>query len=104
MHVRRGDIVKVLLGDDRGKTGKILRVDPVKRRAVVEGINFIKRHTRPSQQNPQGGIIEREAPVRISNLMLVHNGQSTRVGYKRLENGKKVRFAKKTGETVNEQK
>ena len=102
MRIRKGDIVQVLSGVDRGKTGKILLVDPKKDRAIVEGIRFIKRHSRPSQKNPQGGIIEREAPVRLSNLMLVVDGQPTRIGYKRLEDGKKVRFSKKTGETLNE--
>ena len=102
MRIRKGDMVQVLTGVDRGKTGKILHVDPKKGRAVVEGVRFIKRHTRPSQKIPQGGIIEREAPIQMSNLMLVVDGKATRVGYKRLEDGKKVRYSKKTGETLNE--
>lgn len=102
MRIRKGDTVKVLTGVDRGKTGKILHVDPKKDRAIVEGIRFMKRHTKPSQKNPQGGIIEREAPVRMSNLMLVVDGKATRIGFKRLEDGKKVRYSKKTGETLNE--
>lgn len=102
MKIRKGDTVKVLSGNARGKTGKILIVYPKKGRAIVEGLNFIKRHTRPSQNNPQGGIVEREASINISNLMLVANGTPSRVGYKVLEDGKKVRYAKKSGEMINE--
>ncbi len=101
MKIKKGDIVKVISGNYRGKTGKVLVVMPKRNRAIVEGINFIKRHTRRSQKTPQGGIIEREASIHISNLMLVVNNTPTRVGYTRLEDGKKVRFAKKIGETVN---
>lgn len=102
MKIKKGDTVKVISGNYRGKTGKVLKVLPDRNRAIVEGINFIKRHSRPSQNNPQGGIIEREASIHLSNLMLVVNNTPTRVGYQRLEDGKKVRFAKKIGETVNE--
>ncbi len=102
MKVKKGDIVKVISGNYRGKTGKVLKVLPKRNRAIVEGINFVKRHTRPSQNIPKGGIIEREATIHISNLMLVVSNTPTRVGYTRLEDGKKVRFAKKIGETVNE--
>ena len=102
MKIKKGDIVKVISGNYRGKTGKVLVVMPKRNRAIVEGINFVKRHTRPSQNNPKGGIIEREATIHISNLMLVVNNTPTRVGYTRLEDGKKVRLAKKIGETVNE--
>jgi len=102
MRIKKGDIVQVLSGNSRGKTGKVLKVIPGRDRAIVEGVNFIKRHTRPSQSLPQGGIIEREAAVHVSNLMIVVGNSPTRVGYKRLEDGKKVRYAKKTGETINE--
>jgi len=102
MKIKKGDTVKVISGNYRGKTGKVLKVVPKRNRAIVEGINFIKRHTRPSQNIPKGGIIEREATIHISNLMLVVSNTPTRVGYTRLEDGKKVRFAKKIGETVNE--
>ena len=101
MKIKKGDTVKVISGNYRGKTGKVLVVMPKRNRAIVEGINFVKRHTRRSQKNPQGGIIEREATIHISNLMLVVNNTPTRIGYTRLEDGKKVRFAKKIGETVN---
>jgi len=102
MKIKKGDTIKVISGNYRGKTGKVLKVLPKRNRAIVEGINFVKRHTRPSQNIPKGGIIEREATIHISNLMLVVSNTPTRVGYTRLEDGKKVRFAKKIGETVNE--
>jgi large subunit ribosomal protein L24 len=102
MKIKKDDIVKVISGNYRGKTGKVLKVLPVRNRAIVEGINFVKRHSRPTQTNPQGGIIEREATIHLSNLMLVVNNAPTRVGYTKLEDGKKVRVARKTGETVNE--
>ena len=102
MKIKSGDTVKVISGNYRGKTGKVLKVQPKRNRAIVEGINFAKRHTRPSQKNPKGGIVEREASIHISNLMLVVNNTPTRVGYTRLDDGRKVRFAKKIGETVNE--
>ncbi len=102
MKLRKGDQVKVLSGANRGKVGKILSVDLKKNRAIVEGVNFIKRHTRPSQNNPQGGIIEREAAVHVSNLAYVAGGETSRIGRKRLEDGKLARYAKKTGETIND--
>ncbi len=102
MKLRKGDQVKVLSGANRGKVGKILSVDRQNNRAIVEGVNFIKRHTRPSQRNPQGGIVEREAAVHVSNLAYVAGGVASRVGRKRLEDGKMVRYAKKTGETIND--
>ena len=102
MKIKSGDTVKVISGNYRGKIGKVLLVQPKRNRAVVEGINFAKRHTKPSQKNPQGGIVEREASIHISNLMLVVNNTPTRVGYTWLDDGRKVRFAKKIGETVNE--
>lgn len=102
MKIKKGDIVKVMSGNYRGKIGKVLKVVPDRNRAIVEGINFVKRHSRPTQANPQGGIIEREASIHISNLMLIVNNTPTRVSYTKLEDGKKVRVARKTGETVNE--
>ncbi|MFC1547514.1 50S ribosomal protein L24 [Candidatus Neomarinimicrobiota bacterium] len=102
MKIKKDDIVKVISGNYRGKTGKVLKVLPARNRAIVEGINFVKRHSRPTQTNPQGGIIEREATIHLSNLMLIVNNAPTRVGYTKLEDGKKVRVSRKTGETVNE--
>ncbi len=94
-------IVKVIRGNSKGLEGKVLHVFPKRQRALVEGINFIKRHTRPSQQNQKGGIIEKEAPIHISNLMVVHGGSPTRIGYKKLEDGSKVRIAKNTGAEID---
>ncbi|MDP6532686.1 MAG: 50S ribosomal protein L24 [Candidatus Marinimicrobia bacterium] len=100
MHIKAGMTVKVIRGNHKGQEGKVLHVLPKRQRAVVEGINFIKRHSRPTQQNPQGGIVEKEASLHVSNLMVVHGGSPTRIGYKKLEDGSKVRVAKKTGAEI----
>ncbi len=100
MRIRRNDQVMVISGKDRGKSGKVLRVFPATRRAVVQGVNFIKRHTRANpQRNVKGGIVEREAPLHMSNLMVIdpESNRPTRVGMKRLEDGRKVRIAKRSG-------
>jgi len=100
LKIKKGDMVEVIAGKDRGRRGKVLRVDPGRNRAVVEGVNFIKRHTRPNpSKNIQGGIVEREAPIHVSNLMVVspESGRPTRVGYSILEDGRKVRVAKVDG-------
>ncbi|MDD3095566.1 MAG: 50S ribosomal protein L24 [Candidatus Neomarinimicrobiota bacterium] len=104
MHIKKGDIVKVITGKYKGKEGKILKVFPLARRVIIEGVNLVKRHTRPSQQNPQGGIVEKEAAVHVSNVMLVVNGKATRTGTRILKDGSRVRYAKKTGETMAEGK
>lgn len=103
LHVRSGDTVKVIAGDDKGKSGKILSVDLEKRRAIVEGLNLVTKHVKPSASSPQGGIQKKEAPIHISNLMLVDpkTGEATRIGRKKNENGKLVRYSKKTGEVIN---
>lgn len=98
--IRKNDMVKVISGNYRGKSGRVLKVFPKNDRIIVEGVNFIKRHTRPSQNNPQGGIVEKEAPIHVSNVVLIHSNEPTRVGYKVLKDGKKVRYAKKTGEVI----
>ncbi len=107
MRVRKGDIVKVLTGEDRGKTGKILKVFPEKNRVVVEGTTLIKRHSRPSQRNPKGGIIQRERSISISNVRLVcpKCSQPTAIGTRVAERGKlgksdRVRVCKKCGEMI----
>ena len=102
LHVKKGDTVLVLSGNDKGKQGKVLSVDPKAQRAIVEGIRLISKHTRPNAEHPQGGIIKREAPIHISNLMVVDNsGKPTRVGRKKDEkNGKLVRYSKKTVEII----
>ena len=101
MHIKKGMTVRVISGNNRGEEGKVLHVFPKKERVIVEGVNFIKRHTRPSQENPQGGIAEREGTLHVSNVMVVHDGSPTRIGYKKLESGLKVRIASKTGEEIN---
>ena len=100
MHIKKGDVVKVIAGKYKGKEGKILKVFLKTNRVIIEGVNLVKRATRPSQQNPQGGIIEKEAAIHASNVMLVVNGTPTRIGKRILKDGSKVRYSKKTGETV----
>ena len=97
MHVKKGDKVMVISGKDKGKTGVILAAFPKKNRVLVEGVNIVKKHSKPSQMNPQGGIISQEAPIHVSNVMPIDpkTGEPTRVGYKVVENGKKVRVCKK---------
>ena len=100
MHIVKGMIVKVISGNHKGQSGKVLDVFPKKMKAIVEGVNFRKRSVRPTQDNPSGGYIDREAPLHISNLMVVHNDQATRIGYKKLEDGRKVRVSVKTKEEL----
>ena len=100
MHIVKGMIVKVISGNHKGQSGKVLDVFPKKMKAIVEGVNFRKRSVRPTQDNPSGGYIDREAPVHISNLMVLHNDQVTRIGYKKLEDGRKVRISVKTKEEL----
>ncbi|WP_010528998.1 50S ribosomal protein L24 [Lentibacillus jeotgali] len=102
MHVKKGDKVKVISGKDRGKEGTILEAYPKKERVLVEGINMTKKHAKPSQDNPQGGILNQEAAIHVSNVMLVDpkSGEPTRVGYED-HDGKKVRIAKKSGEAID---
>jgi large subunit ribosomal protein L24 len=103
LHVKKDDSVFVITGKDKGKKGRVIAAYPRQNRVLVEGVNMIKKHSKPSQQNPQGGIIEQEAPIHVSNVMLVDpkSGQPTRVGYKVLDSGKKVRVAKKSGEVID---
>ena len=103
LHIKTGDTVKVLSGDDKGKTGKVLSVNLQKRRAIVEGLNMVTKHVKPTAANPQGGIEKKEASMHVSNLMLVDpkTGEATRIGRKLGENGKLVRYSKKTGEVIN---
>ncbi|CAM4080149.1 MULTISPECIES: 50S ribosomal protein L24 [Mesobacillus] len=102
MHVKKGDKVMVISGKDKGKTGIILEAYPKQSRVLVEGINIVKKHAKPSQVNPQGGILNQEAPIHVSNVMPVDpkSGKPTRVGYT-VENGKKVRVAKQSGEVLD---
>ena len=102
LHIKKNDTVVVLAGEDKGKTGKVLKVLVEKNRALVEGVNMVSKSTKPSAKNPQGGIVKQEAPIHISNLSLIDpkSGKATRVGIKVTEDGKKVRIAKKTGEEI----
>ena len=102
MKIRKGDEVMVISGRDRGKKGSVLRVIPTEDRVLVQGVNLVKRHTRQSMKQ-QGGIVEKETPIHISNISLVDpkSGKATRVGYKFLDDGRKVRFAKASGEVLD---
>ncbi len=102
LHVKKGDTVKVIAGDDKGRTGKVLVVYPEKYRAIVEGLNKVKKHTKPSPKNTQGGIIEQEAPIHLSNLMVLDSkGNATKIGRRIDEKTNKlVRYSKKTGEVI----
>ena len=100
LKIKSGDTVKVIAGDHKGTEGKVLKVFIDKNKAIVEGVNMVKKHTKPSAQNPQGGIVEKEAPMHISNLsLLTSKGDATRVGFK-MEGDKKVRFSKKSNEVI----
>ncbi|OPG14876.1 50S ribosomal protein L24 [Ferroacidibacillus organovorans] len=103
LKVKKGDTVIVISGKNRDQKGKVLAVYPRESRVVIEGVNMIKKHTKPSFQSPEGGIVEREAPLHVSNVALVDpkTGGPTRVGYKILEDGTKVRIAKKSGEVLD---
>ena len=100
LKIKKGDTVKVIAGKDKGTEGKVLSVDAKNSKVVVEGVNVISKHTKPSAQNQNGGIIQKEAPMDISNVMYVHKGKATRVGFK-MDGDKKVRFAKATGEVID---
>jgi large subunit ribosomal protein L24 len=98
--IKSGDTVQVITGDFKGSEGKVVKIFVDKNRAIVEGVNLVKKHTKPSAKNPQGGIVEKEAPIHISNLsLLTKKGETTRVGYK-MEGDKKVRFSKKSNEVI----
>ena len=101
MRIKTGDIVEVITGNDSGKQGKVLSVNPKLMQVIVEGVNFMKRHSKPTQQNPPGGIIEREAPIHISNLMIISGGGRTRFGHRLLDNGRRIRVSLKTGEDID---
>ena len=98
MFIKKGMIVRVISGAHRGSEGKVLFVSPKRKRIIVEGVNFIKKATRPTQDNQKGGIIEKEASIDISNVMVLQNNKVSRIGYKILEDGSKVRIFKKTNE------
>ena len=103
MKIRKGDIVMVIAGDDKGKTGRVLAVDSGKQRVVVEKVNFVKRHTKTRRQGAQGGIIEKEAPLHLSNVQLydAKAGRGTRVGVRVLPDGRRARVSRASGETLS---
>jgi large subunit ribosomal protein L24 len=101
MKIKKGDTVKVITGKYKGKTSRVIKVYPKTEKLIVEGVNLAKKHIRPTQENPQGGINELEMPIHISNVKLFINNNDTRVGFKVLEDGKKVRYAKKTREVIS---
>ena len=100
MKIKKGDTVKVIAGKDCNAEGKVLSVDAKKGKVLVEGVNMVTKHAKPSQSNPNGGIVQKEAPIDISNVMLVFKGKATRVGFK-MDGDKKVRYAKATGEVID---
>ncbi|MEQ6121998.1 50S ribosomal protein L24 [Reichenbachiella sp. MALMAid0571] len=102
LHIKKGDTVKVIAGNSRGKNGKVLEVYPSKYRAIVEGLNMVTKHNKPSAESPEGGIKKVEASIHLSNLMLVDpaSGEATKTGRKKDENQKLQRFSKKTGEVI----
>ena len=101
MKIKKGDTVQVISGADYGKTGRVIKVYLDTDKVVVEGINMVKKHTRPTQENPQGGILEKEASIHRSNVMLLHKNKPTRISSKTLENGKKVRYSNKLGAKID---
>ncbi|MBK7037718.1 MAG: 50S ribosomal protein L24 [Chitinophagales bacterium] len=100
-HVKKNDMVQVITGDDKGKKGRVIEVNYDKGRVMVEGVNIVSKHTRPTQQYPNGGIIKKEAPIHISNVLVVDpkSGKGVRISRK-IENGKMVRYSKKSGEII----
>ena len=98
--IKKGDTVKVIAGKDKDKEGKVVSVDRKKGKVLVEGINMITKHEKPSVSNQNGGIVQKEAPIDASNVMYVHKGKATRIGFT-IDNGKKVRFAKSTGDIID---
>ena len=100
MKLKTGDKVVVIAGKDKGKEGKIVAVDKKNNRVMVEGVNMVSKHTKPNAQNQQGGIVHQEGPIDASNVMYIHKGTATRVGFK-MDGDKKVRVAKSTGEVID---
>lgn len=98
--IKKGDTVVVIAGKDKDKEGKVMVVNQKNHTVLVEGVNMVKKHSKPSAQNQNGGIIEKESPLDISNVMYLHKGKATRVGFK-VEDGKKVRYAKSTGDVID---
>ena len=100
MKIKKGDMVKVIAGKDKDREGKVIAVNTKNNTLLVEGVNMITKHAKPSMANQQGGIVHQEGPINVSNVMLLHEGKATRVGFK-MEGDKKVRFAKATGKVID---
>ena len=100
LKIRKGDTVKVIAGKDKDKEGKVISVNPKNNTVLVEGVNMVTKHTKPSMANQQGGIVHQEGPINVSKVMYVHKGKATRVGFK-MDGDKKVRFAKSTGDIID---
>ncbi len=100
LKIKKGDLVKVIAGKDRDKEGKVIAINRKDNTVLVEGVNMVKKHSKPSMANQEGGIITQEAPIDLSNVMYVHKGKATRVGFK-MDGDKKVRFAKSTGDIID---
>ena len=100
LKIKKGDTVRVIAGRDKDKEGKVIAVNAKKGTLLVEGVNMVTKHVKPSMANQNGGIVRQEGPIHISDVMYLHNGQPTRIGF-RMDGDKKVRFAKKTGETID---
>ena len=101
MKIQKNDIVKIISGNDKGKSGRVIKVFPDKNRIIVEGINLVKKHSRPSQENPQGAILEKEMSIHVSNVMYLNGEKSSKIGIKRLDDGSKARFLKLTNENID---
>ena len=100
MKIKKGDMVKVIAGKDKDREGKVIAVNTKNNTLLVEGVNMITKHAKPSMANQQGGIVHQEGPINVSNVMLLHEGKATRVGFK-MDGDKKVRFAKATGKVID---
>ena len=100
LKIKMGDTVKIITGKDKDKEGKVISINRKTKRLIVEGANMVTKHVKPNAANPNGGIVNQESPIDISNVMYVHKGKPTRIGFK-FENGKKVRYAKSTGEVID---
>ncbi len=102
LHIKKGDTVRVIAGDSKGSEGKVLEIRTEDNRAIVEGLNLVKKHTKPNAKHPQGGIVEQEAPIHLSNLQLIDpkSGKPSRIGRRRNDQGKLVRYAKRSGEEI----
>jgi len=101
MKIKKGDIVQVISGSDKGKSGRVIKVFTGKNRIIVEGVNIVKKHSRPTQENPQGGLLEKELSIHISNAMYLNGNDPTKIGIKRSGEGNKVRFSKSTNKDID---